>query len=69
MHIERSSWLDPGHDHGDGVTLRIIVEKSFTDHACPNITYITEVISMHANTHVPRGLLTFGPEFRGQDGG
>jgi hypothetical protein len=28
--IERSSWLDPGHDHGDGVTLIIIVEKSFT---------------------------------------
>jgi hypothetical protein len=28
--IERSSWHDPGHDHGDGVTLIIIVGKSFT---------------------------------------
>jgi hypothetical protein len=28
--IERSSWLDHGRDHGDGVTLIIIVEKSFT---------------------------------------
>jgi hypothetical protein len=28
--IERSSWLDPGRDHGDGVTLIIIVENSFT---------------------------------------
>jgi hypothetical protein len=23
-------WLDPGRDHGDGVTLIITVEKSFT---------------------------------------
>jgi hypothetical protein len=28
--IERSSWLDSGRDHGDEVTLKIIVEKYFT---------------------------------------
>jgi hypothetical protein len=28
---EMSSWLDPGRDHGDGVTLSLIImEKSFT---------------------------------------
>jgi hypothetical protein len=28
--IEKSSWLDTGRDHGDGVTLIIIMEKSLS---------------------------------------
>jgi hypothetical protein len=58
---KRCSWLDPGRDHGDGVTLIIIVEKSFTMtlHAqiwqCYVITYMNNKLPLvtWSNQNVP----------------
>jgi hypothetical protein len=54
--IERSSWLDPGRDHGDGVTFNNNCGKGLHDDlACPNTTSTMWLIINYYNSHMHMG--------------